>query len=188
MKIVQYPHPALRRPVKPLTSIDESVRTQARQMLDLMYESRGVGLAANQVVYPYQLLVINPSADPGKKDEEMVLINPVIVQRKGSVEAEEGCLSFPGLYQKIRRSRSIQVQFYNLEGKLVEASASEFPARVIQHEVDHLQGVLYIDKMGWIARLDSRTKLREFEEEYRRAQRRGEIPPDAEIEKQLAAM
>jgi peptide deformylase len=188
MKIVQYPHPALRRPVKPLTSIDKQVRLQAGQMLELMYEARGIGLAANQVVLPYQMFVMNPAADPQQREQELVCINPVIVERKGSIEGEEGCLSFPKLYQKVRRAKTVKVRAYNLDGQLVEIEGSDMIARILQHEIDHLHGVLFIDKMGMIAQLASRGTLREFEREYRKAQERGEIPPDAEIEKQLKAM
>jgi peptide deformylase len=188
MKIVQYPHPALRYQSRPLTSIDNSVRLKAGAMLELMYASRGLGLAGNQVAWPFQITVINLTADPNQRDQERVYINPVILERKGSVEGEEGCLSFPGLFQKVRRAKSIRVQAYDLEGKPVDHEASDMLARVLQHEVDHLHGVLFIDKMGVIARLASRSSLREFERDYRRAQERGEIPSDAEIEKQLKRM
>jgi peptide deformylase len=180
MKIVQYPHPALRGQSQALTSIDETVRLHAREMLDLMYQSRGLGLAANQVALTYQMLVMNSTADPNLKDEELVLINPVIIDRKGSVEGEEGCLSFPELYGKVRRAKSVVARAYNLKGELIELSCSELRARVLQHEVDHLHGILFIDKMGPIARMSSRSALKEFERKYKRAQERGEIPPGQE--------
>src|SRR5947209_4513875 len=112
MKILQYPHPSLRREARPLTAIDNKVFAQARQMFDLMYEQKGIGLAANQVGLPYQLTVLNLTSDPAQADQEMIWINPVIVERKGTIEGEEGCLSFPGLYQKIRRAKQIRVQGY----------------------------------------------------------------------------
>jgi peptide deformylase len=188
MKIVQYPHPSLRHPARPLTSIDEKVRRQAREMLDLMYEAKGLGLASNQVGLPFQLLVINAAADPSRKEEEQVFINPVILERKGSVEGEEGCLSFPKLFAKVRRAKTVKAHAYNLQGELVEVISTDLAARLLQHEVDHLHGILFIDKMGPIARLASRTALRDFERQYRRAQERGEIPPEGEIEKTLAAL
>src|SRR5262249_28598345 len=104
MKIVHFPHPALRFPSKPLTAIDKQVHLQAGQMLEVMYANSGLGLAANRVAWPFQLLVMNATADPNEKDSELVLINPVIVDKKGSVEGEEGCLSFPKLFQKVRRA------------------------------------------------------------------------------------
>src|SRR2546423_13683922 len=98
MKIVHYPHPSLRHPGKPLTAIDKQFRIQVGEMFDLMYEARGLGLAATQVALPFQFVVMNLSADPNQKDREEVYINPEIIERKGTVEDEEGCLSFPGLY------------------------------------------------------------------------------------------
>jgi peptide deformylase len=181
MKIVQYPHPALRFAARPLTSIDNEVRKQAAQMLELMYTARGVGLATNQVVLPYQMFVMNPTADPEQREHERVFINPVIIDRKGSVEGEEGCLSFPQLYQKVRRAKTVRVQAYNLQGEPVDESFEDMPARIFQHELDHLHGVLFIDKMGAIARLSSRGALKEFEREFRKAQQRGEIPSDADL-------
>ena len=192
MKIVHYPHPALRRPAKPLTTIDKKIHLHVGSMLDLMYEAKGLGLAATQVALPYQLLVVNVSGDPAQKDKEAVYINPTIVERKGSQEGDEGCLSFPGLFQKVRRAKTVKVQAYNLEGQVVEVVTSELPqniaelaSRVLQHEIDHLHGVLYIDKMGPLGKLSARGSLREFEREFRKAQEKGEYPSDAEIEKQL---
>jgi peptide deformylase len=185
MKIVHYPHPALRYKSRSLTAIDQKVRTQAAQMLELMYESKGLGLAANQVAWPYQLFVMNASTEPRLPEKQLVCINPVILERKGSVEGEEGCLSFPKLFQKVRRAKTVKVQYYNLDGQLVTLETSELEARVFQHELDHLHGILFIDKMGPLAKLASRGTLKEFEREFRKAQERGEYPSDAEIEKRL---
>src|SRR5262249_9708579 len=160
MKIVQYPHPALRFESRPLMTIDQKVRTQAAEMLELMYESKGLGLASNQVGLPYQLFVMNPSADPQQREQERVCINPVIVERKGSVEGEEGCLSFPQLFQKVRRAKTVKIQYYTLEGELKEAVENDMVARIMQHEIDHLHGILFIDKMGAIAKLASRGQVK----------------------------
>ena len=188
MKIVNYPHPALRRPSRPLTAIDKELQLQVGAMIELMYEARGLALAANQVVLPYQLIVMNITGDANLQEREEVFINPSLVARKGSVDDEEGCLSFPGLYQKIRRAKTVKVQAYDLKGRLVEKVVSDLEARVWQHETDHLHGVLFIDKMGPIARFAARGSIKDFERQFRRAQERGEIPPDAEIEKLLAAL
>ena len=188
MKIVHYPHPALRHAAKPLTSIDKELRLQCGQMIELMYEARGLGLAATQVALPFQLLVMNITGDPEQRDREEILINPVIVERKGIVEDEEGCLSFPGLYQKIRRAKTLKVQAYDVKGQLVEKVVHDLEARAWQHEIDHLNGVLFIDKMGTIAKLAARGSVKNFEREFRRAQEKGEIPPDTEIEQLLAAI
>lgn len=186
MNIVRYPHPALRHQSQPLTNINDRVRRQAAAMLDLMYAAKGIGLAANQVALPYQLLVLNTSGDSGQPELERVCINPVVLERKGTIEGEEGCLSFPGLFQKVRRARTVKVRYYDLAGRQMELVTSELEARAFQHEIDHLHGVLYIDKMGFLARRASRGALEEFEHEYKKAQEKGEIPADAELVKALA--
>ncbi|MCC6418076.1 MAG: peptide deformylase [Gemmataceae bacterium] len=188
MKIVHYPHPALRHPGKPVATVDKKLRLQVGAMMDLMYDARGLALAAPQVALPYQLLVMNITGDADQKDQEEIFLNPVIVERKGVLDDEEGCLSFPGLYQKIRRAKSVKVQAYNLKGDLIERIVHDLEARAWQHEIDHLNGVLFIDKMGLIARLSARSSVKSFENEFRRAQERGEIPPDADIEKLLTAL
>ena len=188
MKIVRYPHPALRRPGRQVSTVDKTLRVQVGEMMEAMYEARGLGLAAPQVALPFQLLVMNITGDPNQRDREEVFINPVIVERKGSMDDEEGCLSFPGLYQKVRRAKTIKVQAYNLKGELVEKVVSDLEARAWQHEIDHLNGVLFIDKMGLLGRIASRGSLKGFEHEFRRAQERGEIPPETDIEKLLLAL
>jgi peptide deformylase len=185
MKIVQYPHPALRHETRPLTSIDNEVRKHAAEMLELMYAAHGVGLATNQVFLPYQMFVMNKTAEAEQKEHERVFINPVIVERKGSIEGEEGCLSFPKLFQKVRRAKMIRVQAFNLRGEPVDEVFEDMPSRVCQHEIDHLHGELFIDKMGAIAKLSSRSTLKEFERDFRKAQQRGEIPSDVELAKLL---
>lgn len=171
LKIVKYPHPALRYPARPLTAINDRVRYLAHAMLDLMYNAHGLGLAAPQVGMPYQLLVMNYVGDPEQRDQEVVLINPVILDKQGSEEAEEGCLSFPELYQKIRRARSIKAQGYTLEGKLLEVGLTDLPSRIWQHEVDHLHGILFIDKMSTVGKLSARGYLNRFEADYSKAQK-----------------
>ncbi len=188
MKIVHYPHPALRHPAKPLTSIDKQLHLHIGAMKELMYEARGLGLAAPQVALPFQLLVMNVTGDAKQPEREEVFLNPRIVERKGFVEDEEGCLSFPGLYQKIRRAKSVKVQAYDLKGNLVEKVVTDLEARAWQHEIDHLNGVLFIDMMGPIAKLSSRSSVKNFERLFRRAQEKGEIPAEFEIEKLLAAL
>jgi peptide deformylase len=188
MKIVQYPHPALRYVCKPLTSIDAKVRKAAEEMLEAMYEAKGLGLAAPQVALPYRLIVLNLTGDKAQRDQEGAYVNPVILERKGTVEDEEGCLSFPGLYAKVRRAKSVKVQAYNLKGEAVDIAVTDLAARAWQHEIDHLDGVLFVDKMGTIAKLASRGSIKEFEREYRRSQERGELPADVELEKAMAAL
>src|SRR5438105_602949 len=188
MKIVHYPHPALRHKSRAIKAIDKQLHLHIGGMMEAMYDAKGLGLAAPQVALPFQLLVMNITGDPAKPECEEVYLNPVIVERRGSIDDEEGCLSFPGLYQKIRRAKTIKIHAYNLKGQLVEKVMNDLEARAWQHEIDHLNGVLFIDKMGAIAKLTSRTAVKNFERVFRQAQERGEIPPDLEIEKLLAAI
>ncbi len=185
LKIVNYPHPALRHKAVPIKGIDERVRHLASAMLDLMYEAKGLGLAAPQVGMPYQMFVCNLMGDKDIKEMEYVILNPVIVERRGTMEGEEGCLSFPGMYRKVRRARTVKARAYNLEGRILDIEVSDLQSRIIQHETDHLDGTLFIDKLGPIGQLASRGELAAFEQEYRKAQKRGEIPPDADIERVL---
>ena len=193
MKILNYPHPSLRYPAVPVTHIDARLLGFAKDMLTLMYEHRGLGLAGPQVGLPFQMLTLNVSGDPDKKDVaaalfDSVFINPTILERKGSVDDEEGCLSFPGLYQKVRRAKNVRVQAYNLKGQALEITANELPSRAWQHEIDHLLGVLFIDKMGPVGKFASRTTLAELERDYAKAQEKGEIKSDVELLKELAAL
>ena len=177
MKIVKYPHPSLRNVAKPVASIDKDVQLAAGQMLELMYKHEGLGLAAPQVDFPFQLLVMNFEGDAERKDMEYVAINPVIVESKGTLNDREGCLSFPGLYQNVRRAKTVKVQAYNLKGELYEMTCSDLPARVWQHEIDHLHGVLFIDKMGPLGKLGSKRDLEKFIADFEQAKKKGELPP-----------
>lgn len=185
MKIVNYPHPALRWKSRPVTQIDKQLRTTVRKMFDLMYEHRGVGLAANQVALPYRLFVVNITAEADEKDEEFVFINPEIVQRKGTDVNEEGCLSLPSLYGQVRRAEEIVVEAFDLKGRQFSLEVKDLPSRVIQHENDHLDGVLFVDRMTESGRRELEPQLADFETLFRRQQESGEFPTDDEIRKTL---
>jgi peptide deformylase len=185
---VPYPHPALRYESRPVAQIDDDLRATVRAMFDLMYEARGIGLAANQVALPYRFFILNVTADPEQRDLEQVFINPEIVKRYASVEDEEGCLSFPGLYSKVRRARKIRVKAYDLQGNEIDLEAEDLLSRAIQHEIEHLSGRLFIDHLGPLARHSVSGKLREFEVKYRQAQAAGEFPDDAEVVRRLDAL
>ena len=180
MKIVKYPHPALRVAARPVAAIDKDVQLAAGHMLDLMYQHEGLGLAATQVALDIQLLVMNFEGDPAKKEMEYVAINPVVVESKGTVNDREGCLSFPGLYQNVRRAKTVKVQAYNLKGELYEMTCTDLPSRVWQHEIDHLHGVLFIDKMGPLGKLASKKDIEKFIAEFEQAKKKGDLPPDLE--------
>jgi peptide deformylase len=178
MTIVKYPHPALRTAAQPVTAIDKDIQMAAGQMLDLMYTNEGLGLAAPQIALPVRLLVMNFQGDPEKKEAEFVAINPVIIESKGAVNDREGCLSFPGLYQNVRRAKTVKVQAYNLKGELYEMVCHDLPARVWQHEIDHLDGVLFIDKMGSLGLHRSEKDLQKFIADFEKDKKKGELPAD----------
>ena len=185
LRIVTYPHPALRYQSRPVSRIDDALRARVRAMFDRMYDAKGIGLAANQVGLPFRFFVLNLTADPEQKDQEQVFINPEIVKRHASIEDEEGCLSFPGLYGKVRRAKKIRVLAYDLAGAPVQLDAEDLLSRAIQPETDHAAGRLFIDHLGTLARVSANPKIREFEASFRRAQAAGEFPDDAEIKRQL---
>lgn len=185
MQIVQYPHPVLRWKSRPVTEINEELRTIVREMFDLMYEAQGIGLAANQVALPYRLFILNLTSDPQEKSEELVFINPEITRRKGMHEAEEGCLSLPKLYGQVRRAEEIVVEAFDLDGNGFELSVDDLASRAIQHETDHLDGKLFIDRMSDTARREFAPALADFEAQFRRQQQLGVYPPDAQIVEQL---
>lgn len=181
MQIVQYPHPALRFKSVPVSQITPELQSIAREMFDLMYAAEGIGLAANQVGLPYRLFVLNLSANREEPDQEHVLINPEIVSRKGSQEAEEGCLSLPKLYGTVRRANQIVVEAFDLEGRGFELTVDDLASRAIQHESDHLDGVLFFDRLSESAKREFQPSLADFESHYLRQQELGILPSNAGI-------
>lgn len=188
LKVIHYPHPTLRHKSKPLKRVDAKLRGWIAEMFDLMYENEGIGLAANQVDLPYRVFVVNPEGDPAKKDAEHVFINPVIISGKGSAEAEEGCLSIPDVFGPVVRKESIKVQAYNLKGEEFSGELSGLFARVVQHETDHLDGTLFIDRIGPTHLLDVRDLLDEFEVVYQSERDTGEVPSDEVITARIAEL
>jgi peptide deformylase len=185
MEIVRYPHPALSWKSKPIAEINSELRKTVREMFELMYQAKGIGLAANQVALPYRLFIVNVTGDREQQDQEFVFINPEIVSRKGSVEDEEGCLSLPEMYGNVRRAEEIVVEAFDLRGREFELDLTELPARAVQHEYDHIDGVLFVDRMTEAARRELEPRLADFEAHFRRRQQAGEVPSDTEIAKKL---
>ncbi|NOX54347.1 MAG: peptide deformylase [Planctomycetes bacterium] len=185
MEIVPYPHPALRRKSKPIARIDKRLRRIVGEMFELMYAGNGIGLAANQVGLPYRVFVANVTGDPEQREQEWVFINPEIVRRRGSVEAEEGCLSFPELFAPVRRSAEIIVEAFDLNGSEFEMRLDDLAARVVQHETDHLDGILFIDRMAESVRRELAPQLADFENYFRRQQAQGRYPADEQILREL---
>jgi peptide deformylase len=187
LQVIQYPHPTLRHKAKPLKRVDAELRTMVGEMFELMYQHKGIGLAATQVDLPYRLFVINLESDR-EKGEEFAFINPVISGRKGSAEAEEGCLSLPGLYADVRRPEKITLNAYSLAGEEVTLDLDGLFARAVQHEVDHLDGVLFIDRLAATGEAKVREALADFEREFIGRRERGELPSDAAITARLAEL
>lgn len=181
LTIIQYPHPTLRRVAKPLRRVDVELQRIVREMFDRMYSVKGIGLAATQVDLPYRLFVANPESDPSNPELEFVFINPVLSKPKGQTEAEEGCLSLPGLYGDVNRPEKITIEAYNLTGQPVTLELGGLMARIVQHENDHLDGVLFIDRLTPTGQVSAREALSDFEAIFEGQRRRGEIPSDAEI-------
>lgn len=188
MRIVQYPHPALRHVAKPLVRVDQELHAIVRNMFELMYEANGVGLAANQIDLPYRLFVVNLESDPEAAEEERVFINPVLSDRKGMVEGEEGCLSLPGVYADVKRSAEVVLNAFDLAGEEVSLPLEGLLARVVQHEIDHLNGILFIDRLSPTGELAVKQALEDFETQFTGQRQRGEIPDDAAIARRLAEL
>jgi len=188
LQIIHYPHPTLRHVSKPLKRVDAELRDMVAEMFQLMYEHDGVGLAANQVDLPYRLFVANVAGDPQAKDAEYVFINPVVLKGSGQHEREEGCLSIPGVYAPVVRKEKITVQAYNLAGEEIAGELDGLFARVVQHEVDHLDGRLFIDRISPTQLADLSGQLEEFEIDFRSKRTVGEMPSDEQIAARIAEL
>lgn len=167
MEVLVYPHPVLRRGGKPVTAFDGELRELAGRMMEAMYEEGGVGLAAPQVGIEQKLLVLNPTGDAGDRSGEMVLCNPRITRKKGREFGEEGCLSFPGIQAEVERWVDITVTYQDLDGQEQTFAAKDWLARIVQHELDHLEGVLFTDRLTAADKLRVKAQLLELEERYR---------------------
>jgi peptide deformylase len=185
LQIIQYPHPTLRRVSKPLKRVDKELHQIVRGMFELMYRANGVGLAANQVDLPYRLFIINLQSNPEAADQEFVFLNPVLTSRKGNAEAEEGCLSLPGLYADVKRPERVVLNAFNLAGQEVTMELDGLFARAVQHEIDHLDGILFIDRLTPTGEMAVKEALGEFELQFSGQRERGEIPNDAAIEQRM---
>ena len=153
LKIVTLPDQILRTPCKPVKKVTPELLSIAKDMLEFMYKAPGVGLAANQVGLDIQLVVIDPTRDPEKMGKNSkILFNPKIIESSGKVTLDEGCLSLPGIFENVTRKSWVKVSYLNEknEEKIIEGSG--LLAQVIQHEIDHLNGKLYIDLLSPLKR------------------------------------
>ncbi len=156
LPILEFPDPRLRTKAQPVQEVDAALRKLIDDMFETMYAAPGIGLAATQVNVHKRLLVIDISE---KHDQPLALINPELIVRDGIEETEEGCLSVPGIYDKVRRAERIRVRALDRNGKQIEFDADGLLAVCIQHEMDHLDGKLFVDYLSDLKRTRIRKKL-----------------------------
>jgi peptide deformylase len=154
--ILEYPDPRLRKKAAPVTVVDDALRQLADNMLETMYAAKGVGLAATQVDVHKRLIVLDVSET---RDQPLVLINPELLKQEGSGPGEEGCLSLPGIYDKLSRATNIRVRALGRDGASFEMDADGLLAVCIQHEMDHLEGKLFVDYLSELKRQLIRRRL-----------------------------
>ena len=165
LKITLYPDPVLRKAAEPITAFDADLARLVADMFERMRKSQGVGLAAPQVGLRRRILVLNASGEP---EDDLALINPVLVDRSGPETVyEEGCLSFPGIYAEVRRPARCTVEYRDLEGNPQRLELTDFRSRIVQHEFDHLEGVLLVDRMSPADKVRNKPLLEELVERYR---------------------
>ena len=145
LDILKYPDKRLRTIAKPVVSIDETIKQQIKDMFETMYEAPGIGLAATQVNFHQRIIVIDVS---DQCNEPICLINPEVIKKSGEIQWEEGCLSVPDYYENVIRANDIKVQALNQHGETFELEASEMLSICIQHEIDHLDGILFVDHLS----------------------------------------
>jgi peptide deformylase len=162
LTIVKYPEPVLQQPGEPVTEFDAELRKFVADMFETMYHAQGVGLAAPQVAVSKRITVIDVSnaKDPKAK---MVLINPEVIEREGKLYEEEGCLSFPEIREKVQRAAKVKIRAQDEYGKWFEAEGEELLSRCMQHEIDHLDGVLFIFRISALKRDIALRKIRKMQ-------------------------
>jgi peptide deformylase len=173
LAILEYPDPRLRTTAAPIAAVDDAVRQLADDMLETMYAAKGVGLAASQVDVHRRLLVLDVSET---RDQPLVLINPEIVAAEGRAPGEEGCLSLPGIYDKLERALRIKVRALDRNGVSIELEADGMLAVCIQHEMDHLEGKLFVDYLSELKRQLIRRRLQKERKQRSPAEARTPVP------------
>ena len=156
LKILEFPDPRLRKKAVPVAAVDDALRELIDDMFETMYDAPGIGLAATQVDIHQRLLVADVSAE---KDDPYVLINPEIVARVGLEVSEEGCLSVPGYYEEVERAEHVRVKYLDRNGAAIEADFDGLLAVCVQHEIDHLDGRLFVDYLSEAKRQRIRKRL-----------------------------
>lgn len=163
LEILHFPDPRLRNTAKPVAEVDDQVRKLVDDMFETMYQAPGIGLAATQVNQALRVIVIDTSEH---HDQPLALINPEILEKSGEEEMDEGCLSVPGVYETVKRADRVRVTALDRDGRRFEREAEGLLAVCIQHEIDHLDGKLFVDYLSSLKRQRIRKKL---EKEARQA-------------------
>jgi len=164
LKIKKYPDPILREKCEGVKEVTEEIKNLSWDMVETMEENEGIGLAAPQVGELKRVIVIHPikerSLEEKSKRLPQVFINPEIIKKsEETIIDEEGCLSFPGLFLKIKRAKEVEISALDKEGKKVQVKAEGLPARILQHEIDHLDGILFIDRLNFWQKLKFKLEL-----------------------------
>ena len=160
LEILHFPDPRLRLRAEPVARVDDQVRQMVKDMFETMYDAPGIGLAATQVNIQLDIIVIDVSEN---KDEPLCLINPKIIDEDGTEEMQEGCLSVPGFYENVTRAEKVKIQALNEQGESFELEADGLLAVCIQHEMDHLQGKLFVDYLSPLKRQRIKKKLEKLD-------------------------
>ena len=156
LSILEFPDPRLRTVAEPVKMVDKAIKSLVNDMLETMYDARGVGLAATQVNVHKRIIVIDPSED---KTHPLCLINPEIIEQTGKEESDEGCLSVPGIFEPVQRAEEIKVSALDKDGKLFEIETGGLLSVCIQHEMDHLLGKLFVDSLSPLKRQRIKKKM-----------------------------
>ena len=156
LPVVKYPNDVLTTKTLPVAKITDTDRRLVRDMIDTMYAENGVGLTANQVGVPKQIFVA--SADQ-VKGQELVFFNPLIIKKQGTIKEFEGCLSVPEFYEPVKRAKKVWMRAMMLDGKTVEVTGEGLLSRIFQHEIDHLNGLIFVDRLGLLKSKRIKKKL-----------------------------
>ena len=163
LTVIHYPADPLRETATPIEEINGDIVALAKKMFELMLELKGVGLAASQVGVTVRMFCASPTFSP---DDIHVYINPRIISVEGTVVEEEGCLSFPGIFCKVKRAQTVTISATGLDGKEFTQTVEGLHARICLHENDHLDGIVLLDKMGSVAKLANRKAIKALKEKY----------------------
>lgn len=163
LRIILYPDPRLKKQSARVETFDDNLKLMTSRMFELMREARGVGLAAPQVGHNIRVFVMNHT---GKPEDDRIYVNPVLSDATGEEESEEGCLSLPGVNIDVNRSHTLRMQAQTIDGEPIDEIGEDYIARIWQHETDHLNGVLLLDRMGPMAKIAHRKTIKDLESKW----------------------